>query len=104
MPYYAKGSKTLPRKKKFGGKIYKIEIGGYASKGRAKEVAREDYRSKGHNARVVKQVMYREVSKPYTWTNAKIGEKRRGTKRVKVPEVSYHVYYKKKPKRKTKKK
>jgi len=86
MPYYAPGSKTLPRTKKINGKTYKKEIGGYASKGRAKEVAREDYRSKGHNARVVKQVMYREVNK----------HTKNGLRVVKVPDVTYYVYYKKK--------
>ena len=93
MPYYVSG-KPAPRKKKFNGKTYKQEIGGYASKGRAKEVATEDYRSQGHNARVVKNVMYREVSK----------RTRKGTRLVKVPDVTYYVYYKKKTKRKSKKK
>jgi len=93
----------LPRSKKFNGKTYKLEIGGYASKGRAKEVAREDYRENGHAARVVKTVIYHEKSVPYTWTNARTGKKRKGKKIVKVPDTVYHVYYRKNKKKKSKK-
>ena len=83
----------VPRTRTFNGKKYRVEIGGYASKGRAKEVAREDYRSKGHAARVVSKTTYHNKSVPYTWTNQRTGEKRKGTKTVKVPEVTHYVYY-----------
>ena len=87
---------SLPRRRKFNGKTYKLELGGYTSKGRAHEVCREDYRSKGHAARVVESGYYYDKEVPHTWTNARTGEKRRGTKTAKIYVPIYHVYYREK--------
>ena len=92
-----------PRKKKINKKIYKQEVGGYASKGRAKEVAK-DYRETGYNARVVKQTVVIEHYEPKIYTQKKTGIKARGLKRADKKEVSYVVYYRKKKKSKKKRK
>jgi len=91
-----------PRKKKIAGKTYKQEVGSYAAKGRAKEVAK-DYRNKGYNARVVKQTVIVEHYEPKIYTHKKTGAKAKGLKRADKKEVSYVVFYRKSKKPKKKK-